>query len=99
MTGRDLEVCNELMQEKQDLRLENEKLRAELVECKKKLLKGKNERNAGRKSVLTNDVVTRAGMLKMQGKTYRQIADDLGVSEGTAFNAVKKFSLDFGFKV
>lgn len=47
-------------------------------------VKKHNERNAGRHALkLTKEEIARAQMLRLQGKTYKQIAEDIGYSVGS----------------
>lgn len=60
-----------------------QKLKNELNEKKKKkVLNVHNERNAGRKPKLTSDEIARAQMLKLQGWSYKKVAEDIGCSVG-----------------
>lgn len=62
-----------------------EKYSKEIRKLKNELpVKKHNERNAGRHALkLTKEEIARAQMLRIQGKTYKQIAEDIGYSVGS----------------
>lgn len=86
------------MWEHKQLKEENQKLNAELsllkLKCDRlereveywksqKTEKPRNERNAGRKCKLSDEQVASVQMMRMQGMSYRKIADQLGYAVGT----------------
>lgn len=42
----------------------------------------KNERNAGRKTIITDEMTFAVDQYRKDGLTYRQIADEMGISVG-----------------
>ena len=75
-----------IAKENYDIRLENEALKEEIELLKQKansVQKIKNERGAGRKTKINNDVITRVTMLRLQGKSIRAIAREVELSVGT----------------
>ena len=44
----------------------------------------KNERGAGRKTKINDDIIRTVYMLKLQNKSVRAIAEEIGLSVGTA---------------
>lgn len=62
----------------QELLKEIEKLKSN--NCVQKI---KNERNAGRKSKITDDIIRTVKMLKLQNKSVRAIAKEIDLSVGT----------------
>ena len=61
-----------------ELEKENEALRL--------LLKQKNDRNAGRKPIITINAMDRMKALRAEGKSYAHIGRILGVSSTTIYN-------------
>lgn len=66
------------------LEQENETLKQRIIDLEnsKDVQKIKNERNAGRKRKFTPEEEHSIKMMKLQGKSYRSIAKDMGCSVG-----------------
>lgn len=50
----------------------------------------KNERNAGRKSKIDDDIIRAITMLKLQNKSVRAISKEIGLSVGTVHKIIKE---------
>ena len=50
----------------------------------------KNERGAGRKSKIDNNIIATVTMLKLQGKSIRKISEEIGLSVGTVHKIIVK---------
>lgn len=66
------------------------KQRIQELEEEVKRLKQKNNRNAGRKDKFSESDIYSMKMYKMQGKTYRNIADLYGCSVSTCHKLINK---------
>lgn len=63
----------------------------EIEELKKcSVQKIKNERGAGRKSKIDNNIIATVTMLKLQGKSIRKISEEIGLSVGTVHKIIIK---------
>lgn len=69
-----------------------EELENEVANLKKQIEKLKpkhNERGAGRKPKATKEEIQQIIELREKGKSYRKIAEKVGLSVGTVFNIIK----------
>ena len=74
----------------EQLTAENIQLKQELEDCKQMAIavhKIKNERGAGRKPKLNDELITKVKSLKSEGLSYKAIAQQLGISVGLAHKA------------
>lgn len=49
---------------------------------------GHNERGAGRKTIITDDIRQQVSNYRQVGKSYREIAAIMGIAVGTAYKAM-----------
>lgn len=89
---KQLEIkCNtvqELINENEELKRENEELKANASED---VVKKHNERNAGRKKKVNDDVINRVISLRKEGKSFRAISKEVGFSVGTVQNILHDY--------
>ena len=70
---------------------ENICLKKEIEELKNgSVQKIKNERGAGRKSKIDNNIIAAVTMLKLQGKSIRKISEEIGLSVGTVHKIINE---------
>lgn len=70
---------------------DNISLKKEIEELKNNSVqKIKNERGAGRKSKIDNNIIATVTMLKLQGKSIRKISEEIGLSVGTVHKIINK---------
>ena len=75
---------DELIKELEAANLKIAELESRIIEleCEKEVHKIKNERNAGRKRKFTSEEIGKIQMMKLQGKSYRAVAKEMGCSVG-----------------
>lgn len=85
--------CDALKFENSTLKHKCERLEKDVAYWKAfNLERPHNERNAGRKSKLSPEQIKEARTLRLQGKSYRRIADKLGCSPSTVLKYVQKLN-------
>lgn len=76
--------CDELVFENSTLKYKCKRLENDVAYWKAKSQdKPHNERNAGRKSKLSEEQIAAAQMMRMQGRSFREIAEHFGCSPAT----------------
>lgn len=75
---------DELIKELEAANLKIAELESRIIELEgeKEVHKIKNERNAGRKRRFTSEEIGKIQMMKLQGKSYRAVAKEMGCSVG-----------------
>ena len=78
-------------EETEKLLRENKELKNKIAELEEKIqqLQGKNPRNAGRKSIISPELIKAVKKYKKQGLSTRKIAEKVGVSASTVQNILK----------
>ena len=85
--------CEDLKIEIYNLKKENKELKEELQKLKvNSVQKIKNERGAGRKSKITDDIIAIVTMLRLQGKSIRAIAKEVELSVGTVQKIISEYT-------
>ena len=80
-----------IAKENYEMKLENESLKEEIERLKvNRVQKIKNERGAGRKTKINDDVIRIVTMLKLQGKSIRAIAKEVELSVGTVHKIINE---------
>lgn len=86
MTPKELKsIIKKLEKEIEELKVENEKLKNNSVQ------KIKNERNAGRKTKINDDIIRTVTMLRLQNKSIRYISKEINLSVGTLQKIINEY--------